>query len=157
MLISQAFAQAGGATDSGGMFMQLMPLVLIFVVFYFLLIRPQQKKAKEQREKIAGVKPGDRVVLGGGMIGLVTKTIGDMEVQVEVAQGVRVRVIRQTITDIIARGEPVRAARDATKDAAEDDKPYIVSQQPAAAAADKGGDGKAQKPGGLLGSLFGRK
>jgi len=151
MWITQAYGQAGGAPGGGSdMLMQMAPLVLIFVVFYMLLIRPQQKKAKEQREKIGGVKRGDRVVLGGGIIGLVIKEIGEQEVQVELAEGVRVRVIRHTITDIISRGEPVRGARDVGKDAAEEEKPYLAPAKPA-------GDGAVQKPGGLLGSLLGRK
>jgi preprotein translocase subunit YajC len=139
MFISQAWAQAagGGGTD---FIMQLFPLVLIFVVFYFLLIRPQQAKVKAQREMLAGVKRGDRVVTGGGIIGLVTKVISDSELQVELAEGVRVRIIKATITDIITRGESVRGAKDSD----EDDKPML----PAAAAPERKS---------LLGSLFGGK
>ncbi|HTR86019.1 MAG TPA: preprotein translocase subunit YajC, partial [Reyranella sp.] len=106
MFISQAWAQ--GASAGGNDFLvQLFPLVLIFIVFYFLLIRPQQAKMKAQKEMLGGVKRGDRVVTGGGIIGLVTKVIGDNELQVELADGVRVRIIKQTITDIITRGESV--------------------------------------------------
>ena len=101
--------QGGG---SGDFLVQLFPLVLIFVVFYFLLIRPQQAKVRAQREMLAGVKRGDRVVTGGGIIGLVTKVISDNEVQVELAEGVRVRIIKQTITDILTRGESVRGPKD---------------------------------------------
>jgi preprotein translocase subunit YajC len=136
MFISQAWAQgAGGGND---FLVQLFPLVLIFIVFYFLLIRPQQSKMKAQREMLAGVKRGDRVVTGGGIIGLVTKVISDNEIQVELAEGVRVRVVKQTITDIVTRGESVRGA----KDAEEDEKPMLP---PAAPAERKS----------LLGSLFG--
>ena len=140
MFISQAWAQAagGGGTD---FIMQLFPLVLIFVVFYFLLIRPQQAKVKAQREMLGGVKRGDRVVTGGGIIGLVTKVISDNELQVELAEGVRVRVLKQTITDIITRGESVRGA----KDTEEDDKPMLPAAAPAA-------ERKS-----LFGSLFGGK
>ena len=105
MLISEAWAQAGGGAGGGDFLVQLFPLILIFVVFYFLLIRPQQAKVKAQREMLSGVKRGDRVVTGGGIIGLVTKVISDNEIQVELAEGVRVRIIKQTITDIVARGE----------------------------------------------------
>jgi preprotein translocase subunit YajC len=137
MFINEAWAQgAGGGSD---FLVQLFPLVLIFIVFYFLLIRPQQAKAKAQREMLAGVKRGDRVVTGGGIIGLVTKVIGDNELQVEFADGVRVRVIKSTITDIITRGESVRGAKDAD----EDDKPMLP---PAPAAPERKS---------LLGSLFG--
>ena len=140
MFISQAWAQgAGGGND---FLVQLFPLVLIFIVFYFLLIRPQQSKMKAQREMLAGVKRGDRVVTGGGIIGLVTKVIGDNELQVELAEGVRVRIIKQTITDILTRGESVRGAKDAAE---EDDKPLLPPPAPVA-------ERKS-----LLGSLFGGK
>ena len=138
MFISEAWAQgAGGSSD---FLVQLFPLVLIFIVFYFLLIRPQQSKMKAQREMLSGVKRGDRVVTGGGIIGLVTKVIGDNELQVEVAEGVRVRILKQTITDIITRGESVRGG----KESEEDDKPMLPAAQPA--------ERKS-----LLGSLFGGK
>ena len=140
MFISQAWAQ--GAGGGGGDFLvQLFPLILIFVVFYFLLIRPQQAKVRAQREMLAGVKRGDRVVTGGGIIGLVTKVISDNEVQVELAEGMRVRIIKQTITDIVARGESVRGP----KESEEDDKPLLPPAPPAA-------ERKS-----LLGSLFGGK
>jgi preprotein translocase subunit YajC len=90
---------------------------------------------------LGGVKRGDRVVTGGGIIGLVTKVISDNELQVELAEGVRVRVLKQTITDIITRGESVRGA----KDTEEDDKPMLPAAAPAA-------ERKS-----LLGSLFGGK
>jgi preprotein translocase subunit YajC len=140
MFISEAWAQGAGGGGSD-FIVQLFPLVLIFVVFYFLLIRPQQSKMKQQREMLAGVKRGDRVVTGGGIIGLVTKVIGDNELQVELAEGVRVRIIKQTITDIITRGESVRGG----KESEEDDKPMLPSKAAAAPAERKS----------LLGSLFG--
>src|SRR5215475_6561454 len=121
MLISQAWAQGAGGGGSDFL-VQLFPLVLIFIVFYFLLIRPQQSKMKQQREMLSGVKRGDRVVTGGGIIGLVTKVVGENELQVELADGVRVRVIKQTITDILTRGESVRGAG---KESDEDDKPML--------------------------------
>src|SRR5260370_17650326 len=100
MFISPAWAQAagGGGTD---FIVQLFPLVLIFVVFYFLLIRPQQAKAKAQREMLGGVKRGDRVVTGGGIIGLVTKVISDSELHVQLAVGVRHPIINPPITHTI--------------------------------------------------------
>jgi preprotein translocase subunit YajC len=140
MFISEAWAQSGGG-GSGDFLVLLFPLVLIFIVFYFLLIRPQQSKMKAQKEMLSGVKRGDRVVTGGGFIGLVTKVISDNELQVELADGVRVRVIKQTITDILTRGESVRG----TKDAEDDEKPMLP---PAAATPERKS---------LLGSLFGKK
>jgi preprotein translocase subunit YajC len=101
MLISPAYAQSadGGAM---GMVMQLAPLLLIFAVFYFLLIRPQQKKQKEHREMMAGLKRGDRVLTAGGIIGkIVTVKEGVDEVEVEISQNVRVSVLRGTIADIL--------------------------------------------------------
>ena len=141
MLISQAWAQGAGG-GSGDFLVQLFPLILIFVVFYFLLIRPQQSKMKAHREMLSGVKRGDRVVTGGGIIGLVIKVIGDNEVQIEIADGVRVRVLKQTITDIVMRGETVRGAKEEEGD----DKPMLPPPT-----AKPGGSG------GLLGSLFGKK
>lgn len=111
MFISEAFAQAAPGADGGGggMLIQLLPLVLIFVVFYFLLIRPQQKKMKDHKAMIAAVRRGDRVVTGGGIIGLVTKVPSDTELQVEIADGVRVRVLRSSITDVIKTGDAEKA------------------------------------------------
>ncbi len=112
MFISPAYAQAAGAPAGGlmdGGLISLLPIVGIFVVFYFLLIRPQQKKAKEHRTLIAGVRRGDRVVTGGGILGLVTK-VRDDEIDVEIAEGVRVKVMKSTIADIPSRGTPPAAA-----------------------------------------------
>ena len=109
MLISPAYAQAGGALGGGDMLTQFLPLILIFVVFWFFLIRPQQKRAKEHREMIAAVRRGDQVVTGGGMIGKITKVIDDNTVQVELADNVRVKVVRSTITDVLSKTEPAKA------------------------------------------------
>jgi preprotein translocase subunit YajC len=110
MFISQAFAQAADAAPAGiaglGGIAQFAPLVLIFVVFYFLLIRPQQKKAKAHREMVTQLKRGDRVVTSGGIVGTVSKVVSDTEVQVEIAENVRVRVIRSSISVIVAKTEP---------------------------------------------------
>jgi preprotein translocase subunit YajC len=118
LLISPAYAQAAGG---GGGFdlMTFAPLVAIFVVFYFMLIRPQQKKAKQHRELLNQVRRGDRVVTGGGIIGTVSKVVNDAEVQVEIAEGVRVRVLRATITDILAKTEPRSAETAEAADKAE--------------------------------------
>jgi preprotein translocase subunit YajC len=105
MFISPAYAQAGGG-DGGSMLMSFLPLILIFVVFWFFLIRPQQQKMKAHREMVANLQRGDQVVTGGGIMGKVTKVLDDNAVQVEIAEGVRVRVVRGTITDVVSRGEP---------------------------------------------------
>ena len=118
MFISPAFAQDGGGL--GGI-EPLIPLVLIFVVFYFLLIRPQQKKAKAHREMIAGLRRGDRVVTSGGIVGQVQRVIGDTELSVEIAEGVRVRVMRSMVAELVAKPEPSRA-RDDDDDYDEDEE-----------------------------------
>lgn len=113
----------------------LLPLVLIFVVFYFLLIRPQQKKMKAHKTLVEGLRRGDRVVTAGGLIGTVTKVISDGEIQVELADGVRVRVVRSTIQDVIAKPEPGDKAKPEA--AATDASPPAAANESATAA--KGG------------------
>ncbi len=108
MFISPAYAQAGGGF--GGM-ESLLPLVLIFVVFYFLLIRPQQKKQKAHRAMLGELRRGDRVVTGGGVIGLITRVNSDSEITVEIAEGVRVKVVRSMVSDVMAKTES-RDSRD---------------------------------------------
>ena len=91
---------------------QLLPLVLIFVVFYFLLIRPQQKKMKTHRTMVEALKRGDKVVTGGGLVGTVTKVSDGSEVLVEIADGVRVKVVRHTIQEILTKPAPASKAGD---------------------------------------------
>ena len=98
----------GAEGGTMGMVMQLAPFLLIFVLFYFLMIRPQQKKMKEHRGMVANLRRGDRVVTGGGFVGVVSRVINDGEIQVEIAEGVRVRVLRHTITQVLGKGEPVK-------------------------------------------------
>ena len=114
MLISPAYAQGTGLFDQSAL-VQFLPLVLIFVVFYFLLIRPQQKKQKDHRSMLDALRRGDRVVTGGGILGTVSKVVGTDEVEVDIAAGVRVRVLRSTITSVLAKPDPA-AAREAAKD-----------------------------------------
>jgi preprotein translocase subunit YajC len=113
MLISPAYAQGTGILDQNAL-IQFLPLVLIFVVFYFLLIRPQQRKAKDQRAMLDALRRGDRVVTGGGIIGTVARVDSPEEVTVDIADGVRVRVLRSTITSVLAKPDPA-AARDAAR------------------------------------------
>ena len=82
------------------MFIQLMPLFLIFAIFYFLLIRPQQRRAKEHREMVAAVQRGDKIVSSGGVRGKVVKVIGDTDVEVEISSGVNVVMIKSTIAEV---------------------------------------------------------
>lgn len=107
-----AFAQATPAAPADGgiqtMLLQFGPIVLMIVLFYFLLIRPQQRRAKEHAARIAAIKRGDTVVMSSGMIGKVVR-VEDAEVGVEIAQGVTVKVVKSMITDIRTRGEPAAA------------------------------------------------
>jgi len=114
MLISTAYAQGTGLLDQSAL-IQFLPLVLIFIVFYFLLIRPQQKKAKDQRSMLDALRRGDRVVTGGGILGTVSKVVSPEEVEVDIASGVRVKVLRSTITSVLAKPDPA-AAREAARE-----------------------------------------
>ncbi|MFC0384080.1 preprotein translocase subunit YajC [Muricoccus vinaceus] len=102
MFISPAFAQDAAAGGAAGMLMQFAPLLLIFGVFYFILIRPQQKKMKEHRDMLGQLKRGDRVVTGGGMVATITKVKeGSDEIEAEIAPNVRVTIVRTTIGSVI--------------------------------------------------------
>lgn len=111
MLISEAWAQGGGGLGGGGLIQSILPLVLIFAVFYFLLIRPQQKKMKAHRDMLSSVRRGDKVLTGGGIFGTVTKVLNDNEITVEIAEGVRVRVARGTISEVLSKTEPAQVER----------------------------------------------
>ena len=114
MLISAAYAQGTGIFDNQSALIQFLPLVLIFVVFYFLLIRPQQRKAKDHKTMLDALRRGDRIVTGGGIIGTVARVENADEVTVDIADGVRVRVLRSTISNVLAKPDPA-AAREAAK------------------------------------------
>ena len=113
MWISAAYAQGTGIFDQNAL-VQFLPLILIFVVFYFLLIRPQQRKAKDQKTMLDALRRGDRVVTGGGIIGTVARVDNPEEVVVDIAENVRVRVVRSTITSVLAKPDPA-AAREAAR------------------------------------------
>lgn len=112
---------------------QLMPIILIFVVFYFLLIRPQQKKMRDHREMLAAMRRGDRIVTGGGIVGQVVKVGEDDQITVEIADEVRVKVMRSTVSTVLSKPQP------ATKEAS------------------GGAGGAVEQPKGLMGKLFPRK
>ncbi|MBL8666623.1 MAG: preprotein translocase subunit YajC [Rhodospirillales bacterium] len=113
MLLSSAFAQDAAPAAAAGpdAMLQFLPIILIFVVFYFLLIRPQQKKLKVHKEMLGALRRGDRVVTGGGIIGTITKVVDDNEVLLEIAEGVRVRVQRPMISGVLAKTEPAPEAK----------------------------------------------
>jgi preprotein translocase subunit YajC len=95
--------------EEPSLIVQLAPLILIFVVFYFLLIRPQQKRMKEHREMLSNLRRGDRVVTGGGIIGQIVK-VGDDELTVEIGEGMRVKVLRSTVSSVLSKPEPARSS-----------------------------------------------
>lgn len=102
MFATPAYAQASGAAASGGtaaFLANVVPLILIFIIFWFFLIRPQQKQMKEHRAKIDAVKKGDSVVTGGGLMGRVTKVTGDT-LEVELAPGIKVQAVKSMLTDV---------------------------------------------------------
>src|ERR1700751_3882816 len=111
MFISPAFAQFGGGSARGSeMVIQLMPFVLIFVIMYMLILRPQQKRQKQHQEMLKNIRRGDTIVTSGGLIGRVTKKVDDdaTEIEIEIADGLRVRQSRSMISDVRAKGEPVK-------------------------------------------------
>ena len=108
MFITPAYAQATGTPGAGDFMGMILPMVMILVVFYFLLIRPQQKRAKEHQEMIGKVARGDTIVTSGGLIGRVSKVVDEREILVEIAENVKVKIARSGIADVRAKGEPVK-------------------------------------------------
>jgi preprotein translocase subunit YajC len=108
MFITPAHAQAAGGDPLGG-FGSFVPLILIFVIFYFFLIRPQQKRAKEHKQMLEALRRGDEVITQGGVYGKVTK-VKDDDVEVEIADGVKVRVVKGTIANVVSKTEPATDA-----------------------------------------------
>ena len=103
MLITPAFAQSGGFAEGG---LGLMPIILVMVIFYFLLIRPQQKRAKQHKEMLAALKRGDKIVTNGGLTGTIIKAVDDSEtIEVEIAKDVKVNVVRTMIADVRGKTE----------------------------------------------------
>lgn len=109
MLITSALAQGsplGG--DGSSMIMSLMPLILIIVIMYFLVLRPQQRRVKQHADMVKALRRGDTVVTNGGLVGKVVKVVDDDHIEVEIADGVRVRQMRSMVADVRAKGEPVK-------------------------------------------------
>ena len=106
MFVSPAFAQAAGAPAGGLLNSMLIPMVLVFGIMYFFLIRPQQKKAKEDQKMRNSLRRGDQVVTQGGILGKVSKVKDEGEVEVEIADGVKVRVTRGAILQVLSKTEP---------------------------------------------------
>jgi preprotein translocase subunit YajC len=142
MFISPAYAQAPGGAMGG--IEAFLPLILIFVVFYFLLIRPQQKRAKAHKEMLGNIRRGDRVVTNGGIIGKVAR-VQDSEIELEIATDTKVKVMRDMIATVLDKTEPV-SGKGKKEDGTEETE--------GEAAVDSAESGKA---GGLKGLLSGRK
>ena len=110
MLITSAYAQMpsfmGGGSDN--MLVSLLPFILIFVIMYFLILRPQQKRVKMHQEMVKNLRRGDTVVTSGGLIGKVTKVVDDEQIEIEIGEGVKIRQARQMIAEVRAKGEPVK-------------------------------------------------
>ena len=111
MFVTPAYAQSLLGGGGGDLIMNLLPFILMFVIFYFLLIRLQRQQAKVRLEMLANIRRSDSIVTGGGVVGKVTKVIDDNEVEVEIAKDIKVRVVRSMIDDVRVKGEPVKAGK----------------------------------------------
>jgi preprotein translocase subunit YajC len=108
MFISPAYAQAAAGGDTHSMLMSLLPFALIFVIMYFLILKPQQRKVKEHNEMVKNIRRGDTIVTNGGLVGKVTKVVDDDQVEMEISEGVRIRQLRQMVSAVRAKGEPAK-------------------------------------------------
>lgn len=109
MFVTPAFAQAAGNGGAMGALSSFLPLILIFGIMYFLMIRPQQKKMKQHREMVEALRRGDQVVTSGGIVGKVSKVQEDGFVEIEIADGVKVKVVKSTITAVLNKTEAAAA------------------------------------------------
>jgi preprotein translocase subunit YajC len=122
MFVTPAYAQAGGGSE---VFISLLPFILIFVIMYFLLIRPQRQQMKRRQEMIAAVRRGDTIVTGGGLVGKVTRVIDDNELEIDLGGGMKVTAVRGMIADVRVKGEP--AANENKEEAKPAAKPAAKS------------------------------
>jgi preprotein translocase subunit YajC len=116
MLITPAYAPAAAGGDANSMLMSLLPFALIFVIMYFLILRPQQKKVKDHAELVKNIRRGDTVVTSGGLVGKVTKVVDDDQIEFEISDGVRVRQMLQMISGVRAKGEPAKEKAETAKE-----------------------------------------
>lgn len=108
MFSTPAFAQAAGGAGAAFNIVSIVPFILIFAIMYFLIIRPQRQRMKQHQEMVKNVRRGDTIVTNGGIIGKIAKVVDDNEVQVEIAEGTRVRIARGMIAEVRSKGEPVK-------------------------------------------------
>lgn len=106
--ITPAYAQVLGGGSTSDLVMQMAPFGAILIIMYFLILRPQQRRAKDHQDLVKNVRRGDTVVTTGGLVGKVSKTLDDNEIEIEIAPNVRVRQMRQMISDVRSKGEPVK-------------------------------------------------
>jgi preprotein translocase subunit YajC len=111
-MITPAFAQGLGLGNTDFVY-QILPFVLIFVIMYFLILRPQQRRAKQHQDLVKNLRRGDTVITSGGLVGKVTKVVDDDQIEIEVADGVRVRQVKSMVADVRAKGEPVKDEKSA--------------------------------------------
>lgn len=146
MFITAAYAAdaAGGTAD---IFTQMLPpMIAVLAIMYFVGIRPQQKRQKEVRDMLSALRRGDTVVTAGGIVGKVTKVLNDSEVQVEVADGVRVRLLKGAVTEVRTRGEPVKDVKGESEDAEESAEADDGAPSPEAGDGTAAGDNVKQLP-----------
>ncbi|GGB54207.1 preprotein translocase subunit YajC [Roseibium aquae] len=108
MLITPAYAQAAGPASGSDFLLSLLPFVAIFAIMWFLIIRPQRQRMKQHQEMVSNLRRGDTVVTSGGLIGKVSKVVDDGELHVELAEGVKVRLVRNMVQEVRAKSEPVK-------------------------------------------------
>jgi preprotein translocase subunit YajC len=107
MFVTPAFAQ-GSPLGGDNMLISLLPFILIFVIMYFLILRPQQKRVKSHQEMVKNLRRGDTVITSGGLVGKVTKVFDDEQIEVEIAEDIRIRQMRQMVAEVRTKGEPVK-------------------------------------------------
>lgn len=107
-LISEAFADAPAVGGTGDAMMSFLPIILIFAIFYFLVMRPHSKRMKAHREKVSSISRGDHVITGGGIIGTVSKVLDENELLIEIAEGIKVRVVKSTVAEVLAKTQPIK-------------------------------------------------
>lgn len=137
MFTTNAYAQAAGGVSNGAQFMTFVPFILIFVIMYFLILRPQRIQMKKRQEMLDAVRRGDSVITGGGIIGKVTKVYNESdELEIEIGEGMRIRVVRSTLAHVRVKGEPLSEEKSNSdtkkaqktpkaKVAAKEDKPIV--------------------------------
>jgi preprotein translocase subunit YajC len=108
MFISPAYAQAATGGGSSDLLISLVPFILIFAIMWLLIIRPQRQKIKQHEEMVSSLRRGDNVVMAGGLIGKITKVIDDHEIELQIAEGVKIKAVRAMVQDVKSKPEPAK-------------------------------------------------